>query len=221
MQAKKTITWYDSFSRIYDLMSDYPYKVPRKDAIDALKLQEGDVVLDLFCGTGINFQSLAEQIGETGKVIAIDASAGMLEKAKDRINKLQLNPDQFELYEQDLLNLDTQFLTNVTPPGIIPKVLQTLGVAGHTDWNSFWDTLFKTMPGGTRFVTMDVSCPQGSLSARIITLLGAGEFSTAIADFQAWLRLKERCSNYGEKEYDAFNLLRCTVVVASGMKAEY
>lgn len=220
MQIQKTINWYDRFSKIYDWMSDYPYTEPRKAAIETLQLQEGDVVLDLFCGTGINFQSLAKQIGETGKVIAIDASAGMLEKAKARINKLQLNPDQFELYEQDLLNLDASFLARVIPHGVVPKVLQTLGIAGHTDWNSFWDILFETVPIGTRFTTMDVSCPQGSLSARIITLLGAGEFSTAIADYQAWLRLKERCSNYVEAEYDVFNLLRCSVVIASGTKAE-
>ena len=220
MQIKKTIHWYDKFSKIYNWMNDYPYAEPRKAAIETLQLKEGDVVLDLFCGTGINFQSLADQIGEAGKVIAIDASADMLEKAKARINKLELNPDQFELYEQDLLNLDASFLANVIPPSVAPKVLQTLGIAGHTDWNSFWDTLFETVPIGTQFTTMDVSCPQGSLSARIITLLGAGEFSTAIADYQAWLRLKERCSGYEEKEYDVFNLLQCSVVVASGMKTQ-
>ncbi len=221
MQIRKTIHWYNKFSKIYDWMNDYPYTEPRKAAIETLQLQEGDVVLDLFCGTGINFQSLSEQIGETGKVVAIDASAGMLEKAKARISKLQLNPDQFELYEQDLLNLDASFLAGVIPDGVAPKVLQTLGIGGHPDWNPFWDTLFEALPMGTRFTTMDVSCPKGSLSARIITLLGAGQSSTAIADYQAWLRLKERCSSYKEKEYDAFNLLRCTVVVASGMKAKY
>ncbi len=221
MQIKKTIDWYNRISKIYGWMSDYPYTESRKVAIDALQLQEGDVVLDLFCGTGINFQSLAERIGETGKVLAIDASAGMLEKAKARISRFQLNPEQFELYKQDLLNLDTHFLASVIPRGVAPKVLQTLGIAGHTDWNPFWDTLFKEMPIGTRFVTMDVSCSQGSVSARIITLLGSGEFTTAVADYQAWLRLKERCSSYEENEYDVFNLLRCTVVVASGTKAEH
>ena len=95
MQIQKTINWYDRFSKIYDWMSDYPYTEPIKAAIETLQLQDGDVVLDLFCGICINFQSLAKQIGETRKVIAIDASASMLEKAKTRINKLQLNNFHF------------------------------------------------------------------------------------------------------------------------------
>lgn len=43
---------YDKFSYIYDWTGDYPYHQVRQNAIDKLQLQEGDVVVDLFCGTG-------------------------------------------------------------------------------------------------------------------------------------------------------------------------
>lgn len=216
--TKQIVRWYDGFSRIYDLMNDYPYTEPRKAAIEALQLQKGDVVLDFFCGTGVNFKSLLDHVGETGQIIGIDGSAGMLQQAQNRLQKLGLNASQFVLREQNLLNLEADFLRSLIPAGVIPKVLLTLGVAGHPDWIPFWDTLFGALPVGTRFTTMDVSCAKGSLSAKALTWLAAGQFGGEIADYRAWERLKERSANYEEREYPAFNLLRCSVIVASGEK---
>jgi ubiquinone/menaquinone biosynthesis C-methylase UbiE len=41
----------------------------RKHAVEALGLQKGDTVVDLGCGTGLNFSLLQEQIGPQGKII--------------------------------------------------------------------------------------------------------------------------------------------------------
>jgi SAM-dependent methyltransferase len=218
MQSSKMINWYNGFSKIYDLMSDYPYQEVRKEAINTLNLQEGDTVIDLFCGTGVNFKSLAEKVGSTGKIIAIDGSSGMLSQAQKRITKLNLNENQFTLYQQDLLALEANFFEAIIAADTIPKVIMILGVAGHPDWNPFWDRLFQGLPVGTNFTTMDVSCV-GRLSAKIIGFLGAGKFSSEIADYQAWKQLKSRASDYTEKAYHPFNLLRCSVIVASGEKS--
>ena len=38
-------------------------------------------VLDIACGTGLNFPYLLEAVGDRGEVIAVDIAPGMLERA--------------------------------------------------------------------------------------------------------------------------------------------
>lgn len=51
-------------------------------AIDAIGLKHGDTVLDLACGAGFNFPHLIERIGNSGKIVAVDYSEGMLVTAR-------------------------------------------------------------------------------------------------------------------------------------------
>ena len=48
-------------------------------------IKEGMIVLDLGCGPGFFTISLAEMVGNTGRVIATDLQDGMLDKLKDKI----------------------------------------------------------------------------------------------------------------------------------------
>ena len=44
----------------------------RSDAIAALDLKRGDVVLDVGCGTGLSFELLHERIGKGGRIVGIE-----------------------------------------------------------------------------------------------------------------------------------------------------
>src|SRR5512138_558049 len=58
---------------------------------EALKLagiQEGQHILDVACGTGRGTVGLAQAVGPTGQVDAIDLSDAMLAQARDKIEKL-------------------------------------------------------------------------------------------------------------------------------------
>jgi ubiquinone/menaquinone biosynthesis C-methylase UbiE len=57
----------------------------RKRAVDALCLLKGDTVVDLGCGTGLNFSLLQEQIGPKGKIIGVDLTDAMLAEANRRV----------------------------------------------------------------------------------------------------------------------------------------
>ena len=59
----------------------------RRKAIENLGLREGDTVLDLCCGTGLNFPYLLEKVGKTGKIIGVDLSKEMLQATRKNINK--------------------------------------------------------------------------------------------------------------------------------------
>ncbi len=59
----------------------------RREGVSALALRKGMTVLDIACGTGLDFPYLFEAVGENGRIIAIDIAPGMLERAKERVRK--------------------------------------------------------------------------------------------------------------------------------------
>ncbi len=59
-------------------------EAPRRLAIERLRLQPGDAVVDVGCGTGLSFSLFEERIGPEGKILGVDASSDMLARARER-----------------------------------------------------------------------------------------------------------------------------------------
>ncbi len=57
----------------------------RGAAARALRLRPGDTVLDLACGTGLNFPYLLKRIGAEGRIVGVDLTRAMLERARRRL----------------------------------------------------------------------------------------------------------------------------------------
>jgi SAM-dependent methyltransferase len=57
----------------------------RERAISALRLQPGQRVLDVGCGTGLSLALLRERVGDAGKVYGIDQSPEMTDLARARV----------------------------------------------------------------------------------------------------------------------------------------
>ena len=55
-----------------------------------LGLRRGDRVLDVGCGTGDDARALAQIVGPTGRVVGLDASAAMIDEARQRSDGLGL-----------------------------------------------------------------------------------------------------------------------------------
>jgi demethylmenaquinone methyltransferase/2-methoxy-6-polyprenyl-1,4-benzoquinol methylase len=81
---RKKAKHYDITSRLYPAPG-YPQRVQRRRAVQALGLRPGDSVIDIACGTGLNFQLIEEAIGPDGRITGVDMTDAMLARAQDRV----------------------------------------------------------------------------------------------------------------------------------------
>lgn len=59
----------------------------RRAAVAALDLRQGDIVLDIGCGTGLSFGPLRDRLGPHGRIVGVDPSPEMLERARERVRR--------------------------------------------------------------------------------------------------------------------------------------
>jgi demethylmenaquinone methyltransferase/2-methoxy-6-polyprenyl-1,4-benzoquinol methylase len=81
---RKKAKHYDLTSRLYPAPG-YPQKAQRRRAVQQLGLRPGDTVVDMACGTGLNFSLLEEAIGPAGRIVGVDLTDAMLARAEERI----------------------------------------------------------------------------------------------------------------------------------------
>jgi len=75
---------YDLSIQLYRLFG-FEMERYRQDAISALGLGPGDQVVELGCGTGLNFEYVQRIIGPEGKIVAVDLTDAMLDVARCRV----------------------------------------------------------------------------------------------------------------------------------------
>jgi len=84
------IETYRRKARHYDLTSQlypapgYPQRAHRLRAVQALGLRPGDTVVDIACGTGLNFSLIGRAIGPEGRIVGVDLTDAMLAQAERR-----------------------------------------------------------------------------------------------------------------------------------------
>ncbi len=84
---------YRRRARNYDLTANLYYLIGyrewayRKRAAEALELGLADTVVEIGCGTGLNFGLYQSRIGPDGRVIGIDLNDAMLAKAAERVER--------------------------------------------------------------------------------------------------------------------------------------
>jgi demethylmenaquinone methyltransferase/2-methoxy-6-polyprenyl-1,4-benzoquinol methylase len=114
-------------------------KAYRLLVIKKLSLQRGNSVIELGCGTGLNFPYLMEQIGLEGRLIGVDLTPGMLDIARVRVERSGWK--NVELIQSDVASYDF--------PDEVDGVLAT-GLFGYI---SEYDRVIKAasqslVPGG-------------------------------------------------------------------------
>jgi len=148
---RKKAKRYDITSRLYPVPG-YPHQGQRLRAVQALGLRAGDSVIDLACGTGLNFPLIEDVIGPGGRIVGVDLTDAMLAQAEDRIaahgwsniSLVQADAAEYTFPAQVDAILSTYALTQV------PQCAEVIarGTAG--------------LAGGGRWVVLDVKVPGGT-----------------------------------------------------------
>ena len=122
----------------------------RRQAIERLALKEGDVVLDLGCGTGLNLSLLSERVGESGQVIAVDLSSEMLEEAGAKTRHLRFN--NVTLIQGNMLDYE--------PPVSFDAVLSTYALEMVPEYDRVIKRMAHALNKSGRFVALGLKHPE-------------------------------------------------------------
>jgi SAM-dependent methyltransferase len=76
----------------------------RRQAVTRLAPLSGEVILDVGCGTGLNFAAILDRIGPSGRLIGVEHCPRMLEQARARLDRLGWT--NVELVEADVAEVD-------------------------------------------------------------------------------------------------------------------
>jgi ubiquinone/menaquinone biosynthesis C-methylase UbiE len=77
---RKRAKHYDFSANAYYLLGVREFEY-RKIGVGTLNLKKGDTVVEIGCGTGLNFSLLRKEVGPNGKIIGVDMAPEMLEEA--------------------------------------------------------------------------------------------------------------------------------------------
>jgi len=76
-------SFYGRWARVYDWIANAPGVTAWRDrTAEALALAPGDTVVEMGCGTGANVPHLRERVGPTGRVVGVDVTRPMLDRAR-------------------------------------------------------------------------------------------------------------------------------------------
>ncbi len=157
MQSQQNVqALYQSGAKFYDFttilyrMIGLRMKAYRLLAIKKLSLNKGDCVVELGCGTGLNFPFLMERIGPEGRLIGVDLTQGMLDIARDRVGRSGWK--NVELIQSDIADYDF--------PEEINGVLAT-GVFGYiAEYDRVIEAASKAIVPGGHLVILDGKQPE-------------------------------------------------------------
>ena len=76
---------YTLVAGIYDLRVRLFFRW-RGAALEALHPRPGDTVLDLACGTGLNFRHIIKRTGREGRIVGVDFTRAMLRQARRKVD---------------------------------------------------------------------------------------------------------------------------------------
>jgi demethylmenaquinone methyltransferase/2-methoxy-6-polyprenyl-1,4-benzoquinol methylase len=118
-------------------------------AVDALGIEAGDMVVDLACGTGLNFERILERAGPTGRIIGVDLTAAMLDRARERVARHGWT--NVELVHSDV--------AEYAFPSGVQRIISTAGITLVPEYDLVVARAAKALASGGRLVIYDFKIP--------------------------------------------------------------
>lgn len=150
---------YDFTANLYYLLGfrEWAY---RKRAVRALALDEGDTVVEIGCGTGLNLSLLRRAVGPGGRIIGVDMTEAMLDRAAERIERHEWR--NVELVHSDAATYEF--------PADLAGILSTFALTLVPEYDAVIRRGAEALRPGGRWAILDLRIPDG-WSARLLPFL--------------------------------------------------
>jgi demethylmenaquinone methyltransferase/2-methoxy-6-polyprenyl-1,4-benzoquinol methylase len=148
---RKKAKHYDVTSRLYPAPG-YPQRGQRLRAVRALGLRAGDTVVDIACGTGLNFPLIEEAIGPGGRIVGVDLTDAMLARAQDRVAANGWR--NVSLVQADAADFDF--------PAEVDAILSTYALTQVPERAAVIARGAAALSGGGRWAVLDLKVPDGT-----------------------------------------------------------
>lgn len=200
LEKSELIDLYRQRARGYDLTANLYYLLGfrewayRRRAVEALGLGPGDTVVEIGCGTGLNFSLLQEEIGQEGRIVGVDVTDAMLAEAEERVQaegwanvKLVHSDAAAYQFPEDLGGILSTFALT-----LVPEYDQV--VARGAD---------RLRPGA-RWVVADLKLPESGWQRMLLPLLlplfRPFGVTLDLAGRHPWLSLPRHLDGFGMEE---------------------
>jgi len=142
----KAYTYYGKVPFIYNLFSNFFGKFLKQKAINKLDLKPGDRVLEIACGTGLNFKLIENIIGSKGEITAVDYTEQMLKHAKKLMQRKKWK--NITLIKSDAAN-------TMLKQNYFDAAISTLGFSSIPDHKKALKNTISSLKKGKKLVILD------------------------------------------------------------------
>jgi demethylmenaquinone methyltransferase/2-methoxy-6-polyprenyl-1,4-benzoquinol methylase len=170
---RKKAKHYDVTSRLYPVPG-YPQHSQRMRAVRALGLRPGASMIDLACGTGLNFPLIEDVIGRDGRIVGVDLTDAMLAQARSRIAANGWS--NISLVQADAATFDF--------PSGVDAILSTYALSQVPECAEVIAHGAAALSGAGRWVVLDLKVPDST--PRWLTRLGRAVVRP-YADIDQWV----------------------------------
>ncbi len=144
-------TRYDAIAKWYDAAAQFTLS-HRTDALRALGARDSERILDLACGTGINFESIIAA-NASGLLLGLDYSLGVLERAHERRKRNRWATVVLCLGDAAQLPF---------ADGTFDRVLCTYALKAVPSYRQALDEVLRVLKSKGIFVVMDAKLSEGT-----------------------------------------------------------
>jgi ubiquinone/menaquinone biosynthesis C-methylase UbiE len=123
----------------------------RAQAVERMQLQPDSRVLEVGCGTGLNFAHVAKRLGAEGELVGLDFSADMLKRAERRVAARGWQNIELTQGDATQMQLGRQF----------DAIFFAYSLTMIPDWRAALDRAWEHLAPGGRIVVLDFSAFHG------------------------------------------------------------
>jgi SAM-dependent methyltransferase len=213
--------FYDYFSNFYDASLEKVYADARALAAEALDLRSDSVVLDVPCGTGQSFGPIASRLGPTGRLFAVDASPGMLARARSRASRTS-GSAAIVCALGDAAQLTASQLQAAagSQPGAADRALAIthlhvfLGMSVFSDMQATFAALWGLLAPSGVCVLVDVHAERLGLQGRLVNLIARADIRRRF-----WEPLERASTGFERRDLPYDSRHGGQIMLARGVKA--